>query len=132
VRLIGDDLFTTNPQRLARSIAAGCANGVLIKANQNQNGTLTGTLEVARIARDAGYVPVVSARSGETEDDSLPFAGMAGGVSSAAWTPWTCGRRQDAQPGVMVRAGVVSWPSVASSASSSPVRSTVRRNSSGM
>jgi hypothetical protein len=54
------------------------------------------------------------------------------GVSLAAWTPWTCGRRRDAQPGVMVRAGVVSWPSVASSASSSPVRSTGRRNSSGM
>jgi enolase len=69
VRLIGDDLFTTNPERLARGIAAGCANGVLIKANQN--GTLTGTREVVRIARDAGYVPVVSARSGETEDDFL-------------------------------------------------------------
>jgi hypothetical protein len=69
VRLIGDDLFTTNPQRLARGIATGCANGVLIKVNQNR--TLTGTLEVVRIARDAGYVPVVSARSGETEDDFL-------------------------------------------------------------
>jgi len=69
VRLIGDDLFTTNEQRLRKGIAAGCANGVLIKVNQN--GTLSGTLEVLRTAREAGYVPVVSARSGETEDDFL-------------------------------------------------------------
>jgi enolase len=69
VRLIGDDLFTTNEERLRKGIATGCANGVLIKLNQN--GTLSGTLEVMRTARDAGYVPVVSARSGETEDDFL-------------------------------------------------------------
>jgi enolase len=69
VRLIGDDLFTTNEERLQKGIAAGCANGVLIKVNQN--GTLSGTLEVVRTARAAGYVPVVSARSGETEDDFL-------------------------------------------------------------
>jgi enolase len=69
VRLIGDDLFTTNEERLRKGIATGCGNGVLIKVNQN--GTLSGTLEVVRTARDAGYVPVVSARSGETEDDFL-------------------------------------------------------------
>ena len=69
VRLIGDDLFTTNEERLRKGIATGCANGVLIKVNQN--GTLSGTLEVVRTAREAGYVPVVSARSGETEDDFL-------------------------------------------------------------
>jgi enolase len=69
VRLIGDDLFTTNPGRLAQGIANGCANGVLVKLNQN--GTLSGTLDVVRMACDAGYVPVVSARSGETEDDLL-------------------------------------------------------------
>jgi enolase len=69
VRLIGDDLFATNGDRLRKGIAAGCANGVLVKANQN--GTLSGTLEVVRTARDAGYAPVVSARSGETEDDFL-------------------------------------------------------------
>jgi enolase len=69
VRLIGDDLFTTNPRRLAQGIANECANGVLVKVNQN--GTLSGTLDVVRMARDAGYVPVVSARSGETEDDLL-------------------------------------------------------------
>ena len=69
VRLIGDDLFTTNEERLRKGIATGSANGVLIKVNQN--GTLSGTLEVVRTAREAGYVPVVSARSGETEDDFL-------------------------------------------------------------
>jgi enolase 1/2/3 len=69
VRLIGDDLFTTNPQRLSQGIARGCATGVLVKVNQN--GTLTGTLDVVSAAGDAGYVAVVSARSGETEDDFL-------------------------------------------------------------
>jgi len=69
VRLIGDDLFTTNAARLERGIATGAANGVLVKVNQN--GTLSGTLDVIARARDAGYVPVVSARSGETEDDFL-------------------------------------------------------------
>lgn len=69
VRLIGDDLFTTSPQRLARGVADKCANGILVKLNQN--GTLTGTLAVVAAARDAQYVSVVSARSGETEDDLL-------------------------------------------------------------
>jgi enolase len=69
VRLIGDDLFTTNTHRLAQGIANECANGVLVKVNQN--GTLSGTLDVVRAAREADYVPVVSARSGETEDDLL-------------------------------------------------------------
>jgi enolase len=69
VRLIGDDLFTTNAQRLTQGVASGCANGVLVKVNQN--GTLSGTLDVVGMAREAGYAPVVSARSGETEDDLL-------------------------------------------------------------
>jgi len=69
VRLIGDDLFTTNSRRLATGIHRGAANGVLIKVNQN--GTLTGTLDVVAQARTAGYAAVVSARSGETEDDFL-------------------------------------------------------------
>jgi enolase len=69
VRLIGDDLFTTNPGRLARGIESGCANGVLVKVNQN--GTLSGTFDVVSAAHAACYVPVVSARSGETEDDLL-------------------------------------------------------------
>lgn len=69
VRLIGDDLFTTNSERLATGIERGAANGVLVKVNQN--GTITGTLDVVAQARAAGYAPVVSARSGETEDDFL-------------------------------------------------------------
>ena len=66
LQLVGDDLFTTNPQRLARGVREGIANGVLVKANQN--GTLTGTLDVIAQAKAAGYATVVSARSGETED----------------------------------------------------------------
>ncbi len=69
VQLVGDDLFTTNSERLSRGIAAGCANGVLVKVNQN--GTLTGTLDFIAAAVRAGYAPVVSARSGETEDHLL-------------------------------------------------------------
>ncbi len=78
VRLVGDDLFTTNLQRLERGIVQGVANGVLVKVNQN--GTLTGTLDVVAAARAAGYAPVISARSGETED---PFiADLAVGTSA--------------------------------------------------
>lgn len=69
VTLVGDDLFTTNPGRLACGVAADCANGVLIKLNQN--GTVNGTLEVLSAARTAGYRCVVSARSGGTEDSFL-------------------------------------------------------------
>lgn len=69
VRLIGDDLFTTNVARLNKGIAQGVANGVLVKVNQN--GTLSGTLDVIARAREAGYAPVVSARSGETEDSFI-------------------------------------------------------------
>jgi enolase len=68
-RLVGDDLFTTNLSRLQRGIDNGCATGVLVKLNQN--GTLTGTMEVVSAACQAYYAPVVSARSGETEDDLL-------------------------------------------------------------
>jgi enolase len=66
VRLIGDDFFATNQERLARGVRLGCANAVLVKVNQN--GTLTGTLDVIAAARAAGYAPIISARSGETED----------------------------------------------------------------
>jgi enolase len=68
-QLIGDDLFVTNPRRLAEGIRDGIANAVLVK--MNQIGTLSETLEVIRIAQRAGYRTVVSARSGETEDDSM-------------------------------------------------------------
>jgi len=66
IRLVGDDLFASQPARLARGVSGRCANGVLVKPNQN--GTLSGTLDVIAAARAAGYAPVVSARSGETED----------------------------------------------------------------
>jgi enolase len=69
IRLIGDDLFTTNGERLSRGIREGCANGVLVKPNQN--GTLTGTLQVIANAQKHRYAPVVSARSGETEDSFI-------------------------------------------------------------
>ncbi|HEY7315746.1 MAG TPA: phosphopyruvate hydratase [Gemmataceae bacterium] len=78
VQLIGDDLFVTNPERLRRGIAEGVANGVLVKVNQI--GTLTETLDVVRLARSAGYRAVISARSGETEDDTLADLAVATGA----------------------------------------------------
>lgn len=66
VQVVGDDLFATNPRRIAEGISKGAANAALIKLNQN--GTLTGTLDAIAMARSAGYATVVSARSGETED----------------------------------------------------------------
>jgi enolase len=78
VQLIGDDLFVTNPERLRRGIAEGVANCVLVKVNQI--GTLTETFEVVRLARQAGYRAVISARSGETEDDTLADLAVASGA----------------------------------------------------
>ena len=66
VQLVGDDLFVTNPERLARGIAGGVANSVLIKINQI--GTLSETFETVGMALRAGYTSVISHRSGETED----------------------------------------------------------------
>jgi enolase len=74
-QLIGDDLFVTNPERLRRGIAEHVANSVLVKVNQI--GTLTETMEVLRIAREAGYRPVISARSGETEDSTIADLAVA-------------------------------------------------------
>ena len=65
-QLVGDDLFVTNTERLARGIESGVANSILIKVNQI--GTLTETLEAIEMARAAGYLSVISHRSGETED----------------------------------------------------------------
>ena len=65
-QLVGDDLFCTNPTILAKGIEAGVANAILIKVNQI--GTLTETLEAIDLARSAGYLSVISHRSGETED----------------------------------------------------------------
>ena len=72
VQLVGDDLFTTNPARIRQGIADGLANAVLIKLNQI--GTVTETLEAIRLTQQAGWRPIISARSGETEDASdRPF-----------------------------------------------------------
>jgi len=69
VQIVGDDLFVTNTDRLARGIKDGIANSILIKVNQI--GTLTETLETIQMAKRAGYTAVVSHRSGETEDTTI-------------------------------------------------------------
>lgn len=69
VQLVGDDLFVTNTERLARGIEIGAANAILIKVNQI--GTLTETLDAIEMAKKAGYTAVVSHRSGETEDTTI-------------------------------------------------------------
>jgi enolase len=78
VQLIGDDLFATNAARLRQGIAAGAANGVLVKLNQA--GTLWETLVTTRLALDCGYRPVISARSGETEDVTIADLAVATGA----------------------------------------------------
>lgn len=78
VQLIGDDLFATNQARLQRGIAERVGNSILIKLNQI--GTLTETLLTMRLAVDAGYTPVVSARSGETEDVTIADLAVATGA----------------------------------------------------
>ena len=77
-QLVGDDLFVTNPIRLARGIEMGVANSVLIKVNQI--GTLTETLDCIEMAHRAGYTTVISHRSGETEDTTI--ADLAVGVNA--------------------------------------------------
>jgi len=69
VQLVGDDLFVTNPARLAEGIRKGVANAMLVKVNQI--GTLTETLNAVDMAHRAGYRNVMSHRSGETEDATI-------------------------------------------------------------
>ena len=69
IQIVGDDLFVTNPRRLARGIKEGAANSILIKLNQI--GTLTETLDTIEMAKTAGFTAVVSHRSGETEDTTI-------------------------------------------------------------
>lgn len=78
MQLIGDDLFVTNPGRLDRGIREHAANAVLVK--MNQVGTLTETFQVIDRARQAGFRAVISARSGETEDDFLADLAVASGA----------------------------------------------------
>ncbi|WP_144719314.1 phosphopyruvate hydratase [Agrococcus jejuensis] len=75
VQLVGDDLFVTNPERLADGIAKGAANALLVKVNQI--GTLTETFDAVRIATAAGYKSVLSHRSGETEDTTIADIAVA-------------------------------------------------------
>jgi enolase len=77
LQLVGDDVFVTNTERLARGINQGVANSILIKVNQI--GTLTETLEAIAMARDAGYTTVMSHRSGETEDVTIADLAVATG-----------------------------------------------------
>jgi enolase len=78
IQLVGDDLFVTNTERLARGIREGIANSILIKVNQI--GTLTETLEAMRMAKEADYTCVVSHRSGETEDTFIADLAVATGA----------------------------------------------------
>jgi len=77
-QLVGDDLFVTNTERLARGIENSVANAILIKVNQI--GTLSETLEAIEMARAAGYLSVISHRSGETEDTFIADLAVATGV----------------------------------------------------
>ncbi len=75
VQLVGDDLFVTNPKRLAEGIRKGVANSILIKVNQI--GTLSETLETIEMAQRAAYTTVISHRSGETEDATIADLAVA-------------------------------------------------------
>jgi len=78
VQLVGDDLFCTNVERLARGIEEDVANAILIKVNQI--GSLTETLQCIELARSNGYGAVISHRSGETEDTFIADLAVASGV----------------------------------------------------
>lgn len=75
IQLVGDDLFVTNTQYLAKGITTGTANAILIKVNQI--GTLTETLDAIEMAKNAGYKSIMSHRSGETEDTTIADLAVA-------------------------------------------------------
>ena len=75
VQIVGDDFFVTNPERLAKGIAMGAANALLVKVNQI--GSLTETLEAVEMAHRAGYKTMTSHRSGETEDVTIADLAVA-------------------------------------------------------
>ncbi len=75
VQVVGDDLFVTNTTRLARGIAEGIGNSILVKVNQI--GTLTETLDAIAMATAAGYTSIISHRSGETEDTTIADVAVA-------------------------------------------------------
>ena len=75
VQIVGDDLFVTNPERLARGIEAGAGNSLLVKLNQI--GSLTETLDAVALAQRAGFTTMISHRSGETEDTTIADLAVA-------------------------------------------------------
>jgi len=85
IQIVGDDVFVTNPDILAKGIARGVANALLVKVNQI--GTLTETLTAVDLAKSSGYANVISHRSGETEDTTiadLAVATRAGQIKTGA------------------------------------------------
>ncbi|MCH7717569.1 MAG: phosphopyruvate hydratase, partial [Gemmatimonadetes bacterium] len=78
VQLVGDDVFVTNPERLARGLDEGVANAILIKLNQI--GTLSETMQCVEMARANGFETVISHRSGETEDTFIADLAVATGA----------------------------------------------------
>ena len=85
VQIVGDDLFVTNPEKLREGIEKSCGNSILIKLNQI--GTITETLDAIELAKRHGYTPVISHRSGETEDTTiadLAVATNAGQIKTGA------------------------------------------------
>ena len=75
IQLIGDDLFTTNSDRIKKGVEMGACNAVLIKLNQI--GSITETMDAIELTKNSGYLPVISARSGETEDAIIVHLSMA-------------------------------------------------------
>ena len=75
IKLVGDDLFVTNTERLKKGIAEGCGNSILIKLNQI--GTVSETLDAIKLAQKSGYSAIISHRSGETEDTSIADLAVA-------------------------------------------------------
>jgi enolase len=90
-QLVGDDLFATNGTRVEKGTQAKIANAVLVK--MNQVGTLTETLDVVQLAQRHGYRTVISARSGETEDDTISDLAVATHASQIKIGSVTCSER---------------------------------------
>ena len=91
VQIIGDDLFTTNLERIRAGIERNAANAVLIKLNQI--GTVTETLDAIDLTRKAGWNPVISARSGETEDGFIAHLAVATNAGQLKVGSFTRGER---------------------------------------
>lgn len=118
-QLVGDDLFVTNPKRLARGIEEGIANSILIKVNQI--GTLTETIQTVSMAHRAGFTSVMSHRSGETEDNTIADLAVALGTGqiktgSASRTDRICKynqllRIEEILGGAATYGGTISWKS---------------------